>query len=103
MRPITLSKVEIESAESLLPTGFFQGQEMLRYLAKHPNASTKEINSHCDIDNLSYIARKSNKFLAAQNLFISCQKSPDSESSRMYQWGIYRTDQVAYKQDKVDY
>ena len=92
MTLVILSKVEIESAESLLPTEFIQGQEMLRYLATHPNASTKEVNSHCDIDNLSYVARKSNKYLATQSLFISCQRSPDSEASRLYQWGIYRTE-----------
>ncbi len=92
MTPVILSKVEIESAESLLPDEFFQGKEMLRYLAKHPNALTQEVNSHCDIDNLSYVARKSNKYLAAQSLFISCQRPPAGESTRMYQWGIYRTE-----------
>ncbi len=94
MTPVTLSTVEIESAASLLPNKFFQGQEMLRYLAKHPNALTQEVNSHCDIDNLSYVARKLNKYLAPQSLFISCQRPPAVEPTRMYQWGIYRTDQA---------
>ncbi len=100
MKPIILSSAEIESAEVTLPYGFTQAQRMLRYLANHPNASTAEVAANCAIGNLSDVARKSNKYLAIQNLFISCKRPvrrlPNrfGEPSRMYQWGIYRTDEL---------
>jgi len=100
MKPIILSSAEIESAEVTLPYGFTQAQRMLRYLAAHPNASTAAVASSCGIANLSDVARKSNKYLAIKNLFISCKRPvrrlPNrfGEPSRMYQWGIYRTDEL---------
>jgi len=100
MNPIILSSAEIESAEITLPYGFTQAQRMLRYLAAHPNASTAAVASSCGIANLSDVARKSNKYLAIKNLFISCKRPvrrlPNrfGEPSRMYQWGIYRTDEL---------
>jgi len=100
MNPVILSSAEIESAEVTLPYGFTQAQRMLRYLAAHPNASTAAVASSCGIANLSDVARKSNKYLAIQNLFISCrrpaQRLPNrfGEPSRMYQWGVYRIDEL---------
>jgi len=93
VKPITLSSAEIESAEVTLPYGFTQAQRMLRYLAAHPNASTAAVASSCGIANLSDVARKSNKYLAVQNLFISCKRPVSrlqnrfGEPSRMFQWG----------------
>jgi len=100
MKPITLSSAEIESAEVTLPYGFTQGQRMLRYLAINPDASTAAVAAHCAIGNLSDVARKSNKYLAIQNLFISCRRPVSrlpnrfGEPSRMFQWGVYRTDEL---------
>ena len=100
MNPIILSSAEIESAEVTLPYGFTQAQRMLRYLANHPNASTAEVAANCAIGNLSDVARKSNKYLAVRNLFISCRRPaarlPNrfGEPSRMYQWGVYRIDEL---------
>jgi len=100
MKPITLSSAEIESAEVTLPYGFTQAQRMLRYLAAHPNASTAEVAANCAIGNLSDVARKSNKYLAVQNLFISCRRPVSrlpnrfGEPSRMFLWGVYRTDEL---------
>jgi len=88
MEPVTLSPAAIESAESVLPDEL--AQRMFCYLATHPNASTEQVTAICFIENLSDVARKSNKYLATQNLFISCQRPPDGESSGRYQWGIYR-------------
>jgi len=99
MNPIILSSAEIESAEVTLPYGFTQAQRMLRYLANHPNASTAEVAANCAIGNLSDVARKSNKYLAVQNLFISCRRPVSrlpnrfGEPSRMFQWGVYRIDE----------
>ena len=101
MKPTTLSNAEIESAEVTLPYGFTQAQRMLRYLAVNPNASTAEVAANCAIGNLSDVARKSNKYLAIQNLFISCQRPASrrlnrfGEPSQMFEWGIYRTDEPA--------
>jgi len=99
MKPTTLSNAEIESAEITLPYGFTQAQRMLRYLAKQPNASTAEVAANCAIGNLSDVARKSNKYLAMRNLFISCRRPASrlsnrfGEPSRMFEWGIYRIDE----------
>jgi len=101
LKPVTLSAAEVESAEVTLPYGFTQAQRMLRYLAEHPNASTVEVAANCAIGNLSDVARKSNKYLAIQNLFISCKRPVSrlanrfGEPSRMFQWGIYRIDEPA--------
>ncbi len=98
MKPVTLSAAEIESAEVTLPYGFTQAQRMLRYLAKHPNASTAEVVANCTIGNLSDVARKSNKYLAIQKLFISCKRParrlPNrfGKPSRMFQWGVYHVE-----------
>ena len=99
MKAVILSAAEVESAEVTLPYGFTQAQRMLRYLANHPNASTVEVAANCAIGNLSDVARKSNKYLAIQNLFISCRRPaarlPNrfGEPSRMFEWGIYRIDE----------
>ncbi len=100
MQPITLSPAEIESADVTLPYGFTQAQRMLRYLAEHPNASTAAVAANCAIGNMSDVARKSNKYLAMRNLFISCQRPVKrqlnrfGEPSQMFEWGIYRTDEL---------
>jgi len=101
LKALTLSAAEVESAEVQLPLGFTQASRMLRYLAVHPNASTAEVAANCAIGNLSDVARKSNKYLAVRNLFISCRRPvrrlPNrfGEPSRMFEWGIYRTDELA--------
>jgi len=101
MQPVTLSPAEIESAEVTLPYGFTQAQRMLRYLSEHPDASTAEVAANCAIGNLSDVARKSNKYLATRNLFISCRRPASrlanrfGEPSRMFQWGLYRFDEQA--------
>ncbi len=74
-----------------MPDDFVLGHAMLRYLATHPNASTDEVSASCDIDSLLSVARKLNGCLHEQNLFISCLRSPDSDSAGTFQWGIYRT------------
>ena len=57
------------------------------------------VAAKCAIGNLSDVARKSNRYLATKNLFISCRRPASrlanrfSEPSRMFQWGIYRTDE----------
>jgi len=100
LKALTLSAAEVESAEVQLPLGFTQAQRMLRYLAVHPNASTAEVAANCAIGNLSDVARKSNRYLAIQNLFISCRRPARrlanrfGEPSRMFQWGIYRIDEL---------
>ena len=98
MKPITLSSAEFESANVLLPYGFNQAQQLVRYLANHPDAPTVEVASSCAIGNPSDVARKSNKYLAQRDLFISCRRParrlPNrcGEPSAMFLWGIYRTD-----------
>lgn len=98
MKPTLLDAAELDAAELLLPENYRQGLRMFRYLATHPDACTVEVAQNCAVGNLSDVARKCNRHLHSKRLFMGCRRPASplanrfGEPSRMFQWGVYRTD-----------
>ena len=90
MEAVKLRDSEITEVISCLESK--QAKRLLNYLSNNPDAKSADVNKHCQLSNISDVARRINRITFNHNLFVSC-KRPLITSNAVpgaFLWGIYR-------------